>query len=135
MLQSSEGEEKTEAKDVAKSLKNDKVFISLLKSQVNAWVTKAKSEFGEKMGVKRWKSISKNELHPAERMTARFKCKRCPVLDEGYGEDGCFDFVGACAHDCSKPGQKSKGNWKWGAEQFEKDEQVDFQIYLKRNRY
>lgn len=131
MLQSSEGEEKKEAKDIAKSLKTDKVLVNLLKSQINSWVAKARTEFGEKMGVKRWKSISKNELHPAERMSARFKCKRCHVLDPKYEEDGCLDFAGACAHDCSKPGKKkNNGNWKWGAELFVKDEQVRFLVFM-----
>ncbi|TFK26625.1 hypothetical protein FA15DRAFT_667321 [Coprinopsis marcescibilis] len=127
MLQTTDGEEKTQAEHVSNSLKSDAVLSNMLKTQINTWVGKAKDDLGVVMGEKKkWKSVSKAEVHPAERLSARYKCTRCQVIGNAYAEDGCFDFAGACTHDCSKPkqGKKNKNTWKWESKSFVKDEKA-----------
>ncbi|EAU89291.1 hypothetical protein CC1G_03556 [Coprinopsis cinerea okayama7 len=127
MLQDDEAST-TPANEVSKSLKNDKVLSNMLRTQITTWVNKARTDLGTQIGLspleKRWKSVNKTDLHPVERVNVRYRCKRCTVLGERYEEDGCFDFAGACAHDCSKAGappKKKNRGWKWSAENFEKD--------------
>ncbi|KAF8882535.1 hypothetical protein CPB84DRAFT_219711 [Gymnopilus junonius] len=115
---------------VSETLQNDKVMKELLASQLKKWVDKAKVDLGLVLGFpQNWKNASKNILHPVERVTGRFFCKRCGCVEQKYRMDGCMDFAGACLHECVV-GNKEKGRLRtgkkviWDAANFVKDEKV-----------
>ncbi|KAF8884933.1 hypothetical protein CPB84DRAFT_1964901 [Gymnopilus junonius] len=115
---------------VSETLQNDKVMKELLASQLKKWVDKAKVDLGLVLGFpQNWKNASKNILHPVERVTGRFFCKRCGCVEQKYRMDGCMDFAGACLHECVV-GNKEKGRLRtgkkviWDAANFVKDEKA-----------
>lgn len=101
----------------------DSWITKFLKSELGGWKEKAKMELGAVLGYPNWKTASKNILHPTERITARFLCKRCVKLPIRYRDDGCFDFAGACLHECPAEKRKTK-NLPWRADNFVKDEKA-----------
>ncbi|KAF9568625.1 hypothetical protein CPC08DRAFT_702225 [Agrocybe pediades] len=121
----------TPAASVADSLRDDKVIINLVETQLKKWVDNAKAELAVVLGVpKNWKSANKNVLHPVERITARFLCTRCKRMDHKYRPDEGLDFAGACLHECGeregkKKGRKVKmGNLVWDPRSFVRDEKA-----------
>ncbi|KAF9018030.1 hypothetical protein BDZ89DRAFT_362078 [Hymenopellis radicata] len=93
---------------------------TLIANELAAWRTDAKEKLGEVLGHTTWKAASKSRLHPAERVDARFKCQQCNHFEPRYRDDGCFDFIGACSHQCRKVDGTLK-NQEWSAERFVKD--------------
>lgn len=138
MLQSEE--RPTTVVSVADTLQNDKVMKELLSSQLKRWVDKAKDDLGVALGFpKSWKNASKNILHPVERVTGRFLCKKCGCVEPKYRTDGCMDFAGACLHECVV-GNKEKGRLRmgkkavWDATNFVKDEKVCVNVLFSVDR-
>lgn len=111
--------------NVAKELRSP-VIQTLLTSNLDSWRQQAKQSLGALLGHPNWAAASTNKLHPVDRITARFQCQRCKWLGVRYESDGCFDFAGACSHQCSSPQIKSlPKEWKtWDAKNFVRDEKV-----------
>ncbi|KAF8911292.1 hypothetical protein CPB85DRAFT_1435042 [Mucidula mucida] len=93
---------------------------TLIASELTAWRMDAKEKLGEVLGYGTWKAASKTRLHPVERVNARFKCQRCHHFEQRYRDDGCFNFIGACSHQCRRADGTLK-NEPWSAERFVKD--------------
>jgi len=133
MLQSSSAE------NIADTLHKDRMIQELVKSQVEKWSNKAKAELAVTLGFpKNWKNANKNVVHPVERVTARFICKKCKRLDDKHRTDGCLDFAGACLHECGigneKRGRVAKGKKAiWNADNFVRDDKVYLQIFTYGN--
>ncbi|THV01980.1 hypothetical protein K435DRAFT_749946 [Dendrothele bispora CBS 962.96] len=109
--------------DFDKELKSNHV-ASKLKTQLNEWREKAKNELGRTLGYEDWKSPSNTKLHPADRVTARWVCKRCHRVSMRYKEDECLDFPGVCIHQCSAPMGKKIDQIPFKAGRFIKDEKA-----------
>ncbi|KAL0572100.1 hypothetical protein V5O48_009853, partial [Marasmius crinis-equi] len=100
------------------------IITSMLHTQLEEWRTKAKDHLGTLLGVPvGWKSASTNKLHPAQRVTARFRCGRCTRVEMRYLEDGCLDLAGVCAHVCESPNKKNHRP-QWKVENFVTDEKI-----------
>lgn len=128
MLQSSVS---SDTGNISETFKNDKRMKDLLHSQLKTWTDKAKNDLGALLGFpKNWKNASKKVFHPAERLSARYLCTQCERFNEKYRVDECFDFAGACSHECGegigKKAPKAKKGKKavWKSENFVKDEKV-----------
>lgn len=109
---------------VAKELKSSHLVRVLVKEDLARWRSEAKASLGAILGFKDWKSASTNILHPVDRLTARFRCKRCDGK-EGHQQwdDSSFDFAGACGHVCkSNNGRTAKDGWT--ADRFVPDSKV-----------
>lgn len=113
---------KTKA-DVAKTLQTDTIQ-TLLRQDLEEWRDEAKEQLAVILGHPNWKHANTHLLHPVESPLGRFKC-RCGNLEDKYVEAGCFDFAGACAHQCAQQqiGTK-KGRKIWTSEIFTKDTKV-----------
>lgn len=117
---------------VSKTLKKDALVTCIIEDQVAQWTDKARQDFGVMLGYPaEWKSANKNLVHPAERLSARYLCKKCKYLPTKYRDDECLDFAGACAHQCVIGNKKAKKNKqaKWNASNFKKDDKVSFFIH------
>jgi hypothetical protein len=96
-----------------------------LNAELDSWVQNAKTELGTILGYPNWKTASTVVLHPCDRVTALFRCKNCPRLPLKYLNDGCLDFRGACAHECTRMSKVQKRHNKtWDPDKFEKDDKV-----------
>jgi cytochrome c-type biogenesis protein CcmH/NrfF len=95
---------------------------TIITSELDAWREKALDSFLLILGIGPW-ATSRNLLHPATRLTARFRCLRCKKLPRTCTLEECLDFSSACLHTCS-PGQE------WSAAFFEKDEKA-FDITMR----
>lgn len=111
--------------DIGRELQSDLV-MTLLDDHLNTWRTEAKAALGATLGYPKWSVAQKNVLHPVERLTARFLCRRCNHLEKRFKKDGCFDFAGACSHQCPSD-KKVRLSPQWKPDIFVKDEKV---IYL-----
>lgn len=109
---------------VAGDLQKSQLVAELLQDNLNKWRESARIALTPTLGFSDWKSASKTKLHPVDRVTARFRCKKCARNDCKIYEEGCLDFAGACAHVCLRPNLKKGTRDRWTADQFEKDEKV-----------
>ncbi|KAH9917185.1 uncharacterized protein B0H18DRAFT_1035800 [Fomitopsis serialis] len=103
---------------VAKDLKNSKLLNELLSDSLRQWREDARSALAGVLGFAGWKSASKNKLHPVDRLTARFMCKKCVSRGKG-GED--LDFAAACEHRCAGLNKRQRARETWNANLFEPD--------------
>lgn len=112
---------------VSKTLKKDPLVTCILENQVAQWTDKARQDFGVMLGYPaEWKSANKSIVHPAERLSARYLCKKCKYFPAKYRDYECLDFAGACAHQCVIGNKKAKknGQAKWSASNFKKDDKA-----------
>jgi hypothetical protein len=106
---------------VADDFKKSNLVTELLQGDLKRWQESARAVLATTLGFSKWKSANKAKVHPVDRLTARFRSKRCgPESLTGR----CLNFVSACAHVCARPDLKKTTREKWSADQFEKEEQV-----------
>jgi hypothetical protein len=84
--------------DATQGLNTNSVFEELrtptslvykfLDDNLDKWVESNRREFGQMVRVKNWKNRSEAKVHPAERLNARFRCKKCGKVGSGAKEDG-----------------------------------------------
>ncbi|KZT65306.1 hypothetical protein DAEQUDRAFT_731572 [Daedalea quercina L-15889] len=103
---------------IGKELKNSKLVHELLADNLRQWREEARSALAGVLGFAGWKSASKNKLHPVDRLTARFVCKKCQ--SKGKGSER-LDFVGACEHRCAGLDKRRRARETWSASLFEPD--------------
>jgi hypothetical protein len=109
---------------VAGDLQKSQLVAELLQDDLRKWRESARMALTLTLGFSNWKSASKTKLHPVDRLTARFRCKKCARNDHKVYEEECLDFAGACAHVCLQPNLKKRTRDRWTADQFEKDDKV-----------
>ncbi|KIM86769.1 hypothetical protein PILCRDRAFT_315239 [Piloderma croceum F 1598] len=109
---------------VAGDLQKSQLVAELLQDDLSKWRESARIALTHTLGFSGWKSASKTKLHPVDRLTARFRCKKCAQNDHKVYEEGCLDFAGACVHVCLRPNLKKRTRDRWTADQFEKDEKA-----------
>lgn len=114
---------KSSAEATLASLK-EPLIEDLLRGELEKWTAAARADFAKLLGHAEWKNPSSKVLHPVDRVTARFACKRCGKVPRKYAEAGSFDFVGACAHECRDLDKAHKEKRAWKAEYFAPDQKV-----------
>ncbi|KZP02971.1 hypothetical protein FIBSPDRAFT_808192, partial [Athelia psychrophila] len=107
--------------DVSRDLKSG-LLAGMLEGDLDKWSKTAKEAFGEMLGFPGYRSASKTKLHPVDRITARFRCKRCRKEGWKYAQDGCLDFPGVCAHVCHDSSMEKRTKERWNPDHFEADE-------------
>ncbi|KAI8976707.1 hypothetical protein BD414DRAFT_555115 [Trametes punicea] len=97
-------------------------FVALiLKDNLEQWRSAARAALAAVLGFPGWKMMSKRKLHPVDRLTARFRCKRCDAAGKGTGLDGGMGFAEACRHVCAHLSKKARGAHRWNADDFVPD--------------
>lgn len=106
-------------------LKQPEVQI-VLRSELSKWEASVRQRFAERLGLPRWVSASATVLHPLDRLTARFRCKKCDSVSNCYKMDSCLDFVGVCRHVCKTADENDDSEMgdSWDASRFDRDERV-----------
>ena len=104
----------------------DPFVASVLEENLKQWREAAKAALAGVLGFPGWKMMSRRKLHPVDRLTARFRCKRCDkaALGKNRPDDGGMDFARVCEHVCKHLPKKRASSEKWSAERFELDQRV-----------
>lgn len=114
---------------IAGDLNKSELVKELLEDDLRKWRESASTALAATLGFTNWRSASKKHLHPVERLTARFICKKCKCEGHKFYEEGSLDFAGACAHVCLRPDMHKRAREKWTPNQFEKDNKVPFYFF------
>ncbi|KAJ3992895.1 hypothetical protein F5050DRAFT_1578711 [Lentinula boryana] len=94
---------------------------ALVHSELEKFHSDAKNALAATMGFSDWKSPSILKLHPADRLTARFRCRTCQRVEAKYQDCGSLDYEGAIMHLCSVTLDKPVSSMPFKAARFEKD--------------
>ncbi|KAF5314747.1 hypothetical protein D9611_007060 [Ephemerocybe angulata] len=118
--------------EVKQSLKNDGMVGMMIRDQVRKWVSDAREGLGRILlgsaaeGVEG--TSAKAATNAANGVFARWRCKKCTYFSPEYVEDECFDFKGACAHECfggrERPSDRRAKKAKWDVTDFERDDRA-----------
>ncbi|KAF6764214.1 hypothetical protein DFP72DRAFT_871129 [Ephemerocybe angulata] len=119
--------------EVKQSLKNDGMVGMMIRDQVRKWVSDARVGLGRVLlgsaaeGVEG--ASAKAATNAANGVFARWRCKKCTYFPPKYVEDECFDFEGACAHECfgsgrERPSDRRAKKAKWDVANFERDDRA-----------
>ncbi|KAI0327210.1 hypothetical protein GY45DRAFT_1428245 [Cubamyces sp. BRFM 1775] len=103
---------------------SDSFISEVLKDNLEQWVATARANLAVSLGFPGWKTMSKRLLHPVDRLTARFLCKKCSAAGKDGGKDGSMDFAGACRHECARLSKKARATRRWDAYNFVPDQQA-----------
>ncbi|KAF9078708.1 hypothetical protein BDP27DRAFT_1281459 [Rhodocollybia butyracea] len=101
-----------------------KPIQNLIRSELAKFHVEAKNSLAEILGLLNWKSPSSKKAHPAERLTAQFRCRTCQRVEAKYRESGCMDYAGVIMHQCAVTLDKSVPAKPFKASRFEKDEKA-----------
>lgn len=111
------------SQDVTKEIEQSKLVAQLAQDDVDTWVQGAKEAMSNILGFAPPNETSSASLAPVERLTARFRCKRCDSQPNWPG-DGSMSFVEACAHQCAHTRRRPSAQKPWNAAQFVPDYKV-----------
>jgi hypothetical protein len=100
------------------------LVAELVKDDLNKWREPVRKALAIELGFEEWKSASSKKLHPVDRLTARFRCKKCLKVAQRYKDDGSLDFAGACGHQCPNVPKSARSKPSWSPDQFAKDDKV-----------
>lgn len=109
---------------LAKDMKNSALVAELVAADLKTWMASAREKLSELLGFPKWRSASKTRLHPLDRITARFRCRRCGKVAKRYEKERCLDFAGVCAHECPNDDKKARKPVDWSVDHFIKDEKA-----------
>ncbi|RPD61257.1 hypothetical protein L227DRAFT_500235 [Lentinus tigrinus ALCF2SS1-6] len=99
---------------------------SVLAENLEQWREAARAGLAAALGFPGWRNLSRRKLHPVDRLTARFRCRRCDAAlgDKKAPEDGGMDFAQACEHVCGHLPKKRRNKEKWSADRFVPDQRA-----------
>jgi len=98
--------------------------LNRLEVELGTWREKAREGLSATLGYPNWKTASTKILHPVDRVTACFLCKQCSKIPVRHRDNGCFDFGGACLHQCPLTKKEKRAKIPWKPEIFVKDGKV-----------
>ncbi|OSD01490.1 hypothetical protein PYCCODRAFT_1503536 [Trametes coccinea BRFM310] len=102
----------------------DPFIGQILMNNLDQWRASARAALAAVLGFPDWKTMSKRKLHPVDRLTAWFLCKRCHASNKTRGNDDGMDFATACGHTCAHLSKKALSSYAWNANQFAPDEKA-----------
>ncbi|KAH9941639.1 uncharacterized protein BXZ73DRAFT_41589 [Epithele typhae] len=105
---------------------DDPFVNAVLEENLDQWRQSARASLASVLGFPTWRNLSKRKLHPVDRLTARFRCRRCDDSPHAIGTtDGGMDFTEACGHTCAHLRKKKKlAKDRWSAERFVADQKA-----------
>lgn len=96
-----------------------------LKQEVEHWVDNARNALGKVLGYPDWKSASESKIHVAERLNARFLCKKCQMVGKmSYKWGPGMDYKTTCQHSCPNIKRRRREKMVWSADNFVADAHV-----------
>lgn len=111
---------------VAKELRSSKLATQLVVEEIEQWRKDARGALGAVLGFDAWEPERAGELHPVDRLSARFRCKKCDDKGRLKGwENISLDFSGTCRHRC-KVTKRERAKETWRAENFVPDHTVRY---------
>lgn len=102
---------------------------SALQSDLNAWVKKQHMDFQRLLGYEQWRDPNPDVLSPVERINARFICTTCGTVPRKLEEQGSFDFVSACNHQCANMEKSKRRDHVFSSAQFTGDLKVRAPVF------
>ncbi|KAG8926853.1 hypothetical protein FRC02_008627 [Tulasnella sp. 418] len=116
-------EQNTEIKWLSKKLEQKDITVAI-KGDLEKWLARMRKVFADKLGFKA-KDVAllgKEVLHPTERLTALFECKKCGKNGRIYDQSGgSLTFHEVVAHVCPKYAVKNEKERKWDLAKFTVD--------------
>ncbi|KAF5389517.1 hypothetical protein D9757_004075 [Collybiopsis confluens] len=106
--------------EIKKTLQTEPI-TQLVHSDLANFHLNAKNTLGKVLGFPDWISASNKKLHPVDRLTARFRCRRCQRVEAKYKYFGCLDYAGVIMHMCATTMDKPVPPKPFRATMFEKD--------------
>ncbi|KZS96314.1 hypothetical protein SISNIDRAFT_450988 [Sistotremastrum niveocremeum HHB9708] len=85
------------------------------------WEEEAKALMTKSLGVDDWVPISKNKLHPVDRVTALFQCKNCGPHSHKHPDTDTLKFEDVVVHTCPGFGRQQRDKIDFAPERFEPD--------------
>lgn len=113
-----------DATNISKDLRNSPLIDKLLKEDLERWREGARAGLAAVLGFPGWRTASKKRLHPVDRLTARFVCKKCAQVPRKHGEERSLDFAAVCRHRCPHLDKKQRAREEWNPHKFEPDTKV-----------
>lgn len=110
--------------ELSKELKNSKFIEQVLADNLEKWRENARASLAGVLGFSGWKTASRKKLHPVDRLTAMFSCKKCHKVAKKYREEDCLGFAGVCEHTCPDLNKRQRAKEIWSADNFEPDHHV-----------
>lgn len=115
--------------DISRELKSSKLVESTLRQSLETWREEAREKLAGALGFPGWKTASKTKLHPVDRGTALFICRKCNPQRDGNEHKKkslpqSLDFAGVCGHRCPALSKKQRYRELWTVEQFVPDQKV-----------
>lgn len=98
---------------------NKLLEMGVLRADLEKWESDARNQLAAVLGYSEWATAKTKILHPVDRLTACFQCKKCIQAGRRYKGGASLDFGRACAHEC-----EMEVNERWMATNFVKDEKV-----------
>ncbi|SRR6266550_4927784 len=102
----------------------DLLETGVVRSELAKWESEARNQMATVLGYHGFATAQKKTLHPADRLTAWFQCKKCIQVGRRLPGATFLDFAGACAHECGGVDGKELDNELWTATNFVRDEKV-----------
>ncbi|KXN81672.1 hypothetical protein AN958_03919 [Leucoagaricus sp. SymC.cos] len=106
----------------------------MIKHEIGKWEEQVKIDLLKTLDpsgalLEEWKKRvpTSREVHPVNRLDARWKCRICDTVENRYARDECLDFMGVCRHQCKESGgkkRKGKTTRPWSIDNFVKDQQA-----------
>ncbi|KAI0676457.1 hypothetical protein C8Q78DRAFT_997613 [Trametes maxima] len=97
---------------------------SILKDNLDQWRDAARAGLASVLGFPGWRTTSKRKLHPVDRLTARFRCKKCHAPSKETSKDVGMDLIRVCEHVCATSNKKVRGTQRWNADNFVPDQRA-----------
>lgn len=124
-------------KGIEAELKDSRLIKDVLKGDLATWTDRARADMAAILGFDRWRAArSKKKLHPVDRLTAWFVCKKCDEVAKKSRNKKVelLDFKAVCSHSCPHIKLKRRAQHRWSAAEFGPDEKVCSQILLSVRR-
>lgn len=116
---------------VARELRQSSITLHLVNEEITQWRESAKTALGKVLGFETGEKTDAEMLLPVNRLTARFRCKKCDTNGRSKGWDNMsLDFAAACQHRC-RGTKRECAKETWQAGNFVPDSQVR-QLELSR---
>ncbi|KAF8584838.1 hypothetical protein K439DRAFT_1660588 [Ramaria rubella] len=110
---------------VRDELRTNQATTEHIEQQINAWLINNKNRLSKKLGYDHPELAEASAfLHPVDRVTAWFRCKRCNRVGKKAEQNKSLTFADLCAHRCLAVTKKEKVKGEWNVDWFEPDEKA-----------
>ncbi len=114
-------------KTLSQTLRSDAILHKMIAQDLKEWTHSVRNTLSAKLGPKSRSNPPDNDqlLHPVDRVTALFQCKRCHRTGRKSSQKGALDFRDVIQHRCppstlvpAKDEDKFKQQREWDVDNF-----------------